>query len=276
MALVLYAATVLALLWLAHRFISPLSPISAAILFLLPLCFTGRALLTGGVYAPVELPYLTEPLRDMRVPLGVPIWHNGLLSDLYAQMIPWRRAVQYALERHQWPLWNPFMLSGSLLAASAQPAVYSPFTLLACLVPIADSLTYSATITFFIAALGAFLFAREIGCRPTAALTASVAWMYSMPIAFFVLWAIGSSWVFLPLVLLGTRRCVWHPSVTSAALLMIALTLLLVAGHPETAVHSIFVGGIYGIFELARRREQLGKSIAAAFAAGVIALLLCA
>ncbi len=276
MAFLLYAATAAALLWLAHRFVMPLSRASAAILFLLPLCFTGRALLTGGVFAPVDLPYLTEPLREMRVPLGVPPWHNGLLSDLYAQMIPWRKAVQFALANRQWPLWNPFILSGSLLAASAQPAAYSPFTLLACLLPIADSLTYSAAITFFIAALGAFLFARELGCRPAAALIASAAWMYSMPIAFFVLWAVGGSWALLPLVLLGTRRCVRQPGVASAALLAIALTLLLLAGHPETAVHAIFVGGLYGVFELARKRDQLVRSILSAVAAGVIALLLCA
>src|SRR5437899_7919748 len=206
MAFLLYAATAAALLWLAHRFVTPLRRASTAILFLLPLCFTGRALLTGGVYAPVDLPYITEPLREMRAPLGVPEWHNGLISDLFAQMVPWRKAVQYALAHRQWPLWNPFMLSGTLLAATAQPAAYSPFTLLACLLPIADSITYSAAITFFLAGLGAFLFACELGCRPSAALIASVGLMYLTSIAFFVLWAVGGSWALLPFVFLGARR----------------------------------------------------------------------
>ena len=276
MAFVLYAATAAALLWLAHRFVMPISRASALILFLLPLCFTGRALFTGGVYAPVDLPYLTEPLREMRVPLGVPVWHNGLLSDLYAQMIPWRKAVQYALAHRQWPLWNPFILSGSLLAASAQPAAYSPFTLLACLLPISDSLTYSATMTFFIAAFGAFLFASELGCRPAAAWFAAAAWMCAMPIVFFALWAVGSSWSFLPLVLLGTRRCVRQPGVAAAVLMMIALTLLLLAGHPETALHAVFIGGLYGVFELVQRRERVVAGIGFAAAAGVVALLLSA
>src|SRR5206468_11053282 len=120
---------------------------------------------TGGVYGPVDLPYLTEPLREMREPLGAPRPHNGCISDLYAQLIPWRKPVQFALRHHQWPLWNPFMLSGDLLAASAQPAACSPFTLLACLLPIAHGLTFSAAMSFFIAALGAYLLARELGCR---------------------------------------------------------------------------------------------------------------
>src|SRR5438876_2506642 len=163
MSFALYAITALALVWLAARSISPISRRDALLLILLPTVFTGRALLTGGVYAPVELPYLSEPLNEMRVPLGVPPPHTRVFSDLYAQMIPWRKAVQFALTHRQWPLWNPFILSGTVLAAAAQPAAYSPFTLLACLLPIADSLTFSAAITFFIAGLGAYLFARELG-----------------------------------------------------------------------------------------------------------------
>jgi hypothetical protein len=233
--------------------------------------FTGRALLTGGVYAPVDLPYITEPLRDMRGPLGVPRPHNGILSDIYAQMIPWRKAVQFALAHGEWPVWNPFILSGTVLAASAQPAAYSPFTLLACLLPVAQGVTFSAAITFFIAALGAYLFAREIGCRDTAGLIAAAGWMYSAPIAFFVLWSIGGSWSFLPLVLLGTHRCVRAPGVRSAAILTVALTLLLLAGHPETALHAVVVGAAYGLVLLPKP-----KAILAAFAAGILALLLCA
>jgi hypothetical protein len=276
MAFLFYVATAVVLLWLAHRFVSPLTLPAALLLLLLPLCFTGRALLSGGIYAPVDLPYLTEPLRQLRVPLGVPEPYNGMLGDLFAQMIPWRKAVQFALRNHQWPLWNPFILSGTVLAAAAQPAPYSPFTLIACLLPIGHSLTYSAASTLFIAGLGAFLFAREIGCRSWPALIAAGAWMYSMPMAFFLLWAVGASWAFFPFVLLATRRCVWRPSLASVALLTISLTLLLLAGHPETALHVTFVGSLYGLLELARRREQILRGIASAFSAGVLALLLSA
>src|SRR6266516_917113 len=155
MSLLLYAITALALLWLADRFIAPISRRDA---ILLVMVFTGRALLTGGIYAPVDLPSITEPLREMRGPLDVPRPHNGILSDIYAQMIPWRKAVQFAFAHGEWPLWNPFILSGTVLAAAAQPAVYSPFTLLALLLPVAKGLTFSAAITLFLAGLGAFLF----------------------------------------------------------------------------------------------------------------------
>jgi hypothetical protein len=271
MSLLLYAATALLLLLVAR-----VSRGAALVLFLLPFCFVGRALLTDSVYGPVDLPYVTEPLREMRLQMGMPEIHNGAMSDLYAQMIPWRKAVQFAYSHGQWPLWNPFMLSGDLLAASAQPAVYSPFTLLAILLPVAKGLTFSAAITFFLAGLGAFLFARELGCRESVALFAAAGWMYSKALAFFVLWAIGGSWALFPFVMLGTRRCVRAPSLRSAALLCAALVLFLLAGHPESVLHAVFVGAIYGLVELARVRRDAGRAIAAAVGAGVVALGLTA
>src|ERR1041385_1000443 len=244
MSLLLYALTALLLLFLAARAVTPLSRGAALVLFLLPFCFVGRALLTDNVYAPVDLPYVTEPLKGMREPMGMPEIHNGVISDLYAQMIPWRKAVQYAYSHGQWPLWNPFILSGSVLAASAQPAAYSPFTLIALLLPVAKGLTFSAALTFFLAGLGAFLFARELGCRESVALFAAGGFMYVKALAFFLLWAIGGAWALFPLVLLATRRCVRAPSLRSASFLCAVLVIEVLAGHPETLLHIIFVGGI--------------------------------
>jgi hypothetical protein len=276
MSLLLYAVTAALLVLLVRRFVAPLSTVTALVLFLIPFCLTGRALLTDGVYAPVDLPYVTEPLARMRIPLGVPEVSNGTLSDLYAQMIPWRAAVRDSLRHGEWPIWNRFMLSGTVLAPAAQAAAYSPFTLLACILPVAKGLTFSATLAFFIAALGAFLFARELGCRDSAALIAAAGFAFSTPLAFFILWAIGVSWSFFPFVLLGTRRCVREPSLRSAAILTVAFTFLLLSGHPETSLHVVFLGAIYGLFELTVRRRQLLRPIVTAVGAGVVALLLCA
>jgi hypothetical protein len=276
MTFALYVIAASLLLWISHRALVPLSRVAAVALLLLPLCITGKALLTGGVFGPVDLPYFTEPLLAMRVPLGVPQPHNGMLSDLYAQMIPWRKAVQFAISHGQWPLWNPFILSGTQLAASAQPAAYSPFTLIACLLPVAQSITFTAALTFFLGGLGAFLFARELGCRESVALSAAAGWMYSGPMAFFVLWSLGNSWTLFPLVLFATRRSVHLPGIRSAAILTATLTLLLLAGHPETAFHIVFCGSLYALVEMAALRRNVVRPLASALAAGVIALLLCA
>ena len=59
MSLLLYIAVALLLLWIAHRALMPLSRTAALVLILLPMCVTGKALMTGGVFGPVDLPYFT-------------------------------------------------------------------------------------------------------------------------------------------------------------------------------------------------------------------------
>ncbi|PYQ27214.1 MAG: hypothetical protein DMF56_20785 [Acidobacteria bacterium] len=277
MLLLLYTLAALALLWLVHRFVCRLSWGAAAFLFLLPFLFVGHALVANRVYAPVDKPYLSEPLSVVAREHGMtgpP--HNPVTADIFSQMIPWRQVVRESILRGEWPLWNPYILSGDVLAAAAQPAPYSPFTLLAILLPAAISFTFTAAITFFVAGVCAFAFARELGCGEAASAIAAGGWAYSAAIALYVLWPLGLAWALFPLVLLGTRRVIHAPSVRSCALLTIAFTLLILAGHEESTLHIIALAGAYGLFELLCVRRNTLRAVGAAFAAGAIALLLCA
>lgn len=277
MLLLVYTLTALAVLWLTHRFVTRLSLAAAAFLFLLPFLFVGQALVGNRVYAPVDKPYMSEPLASIRLQQGVlgkP--HNPVTADVFSQLIPWRHAVRESYARGEWPLWNPYILSGDILAAASQPAAYSPFTLIAILLPAAVSFTFTAAITFLVAATGAFLFARELGCRESAAAIAGVGWAYSAGLALYVLWPLGLTWALLPLVLLGTRRVVHEPSVRSCALLTCALAMLILAGHGESALHVVALAIVYGVFELVCVRRNPLRAIGTALAAGVVALLICA
>ncbi len=265
MSAALYLATGIALLWAADRWISPVRRSAALILLLIPLCLTGRAILTDGLFGPFDLPYETLPLSDQRGEHGFGSAHNSMISDLSMQIIPYRKAVRDAVSRGEWPLWNPYTLCGEPLAAEEQPAAYSPFTLLALLLPVAKSFTYTATLWFFIAALGAFLFARELGCDEVPALFAGVGFMACSALTFFILWPIGQAWALLPFVLLAVRRVRSLPWI-----LLIALTLLLLTGHPESTLHVVFLGAAYGMLHLSKR------AVLHAIAAGALALGICA
>src|SRR4051794_20467466 len=238
LAALLYFATALALLALARRFVLPFSRVAAVVLLLLPLTFTGRALLTGRIMAPVDIQYLSAPFPP-RTP------YDAEMLDVATQMVPWRAALRESAGRGEWPLINQHTLCGDVLAAAAQPAVWSPFTWIALLMEPAISFNFTGTIAFFLAALGAFLFARDLGCGVVASLFGAVAFAFNGPLAFAILWPLGFSWALLPLVLLGARR-------RSAALLTIALVLELLAGHPESALHVIALGCVWGVFEVSR------------------------
>lgn len=251
-----------------------MSRTAAIVLVLLPLCFTGRALLTGKVYAPIDLPFMSEPLNAYAAEFGVPKVHNGTLSDLYCQIIPWRSAVRTAFSHGEWPLLNPYMLCGDILAAAAQPAPYDPFNLLGMLIPLPPSLTFAAAMTFFLAGFGAFVFMRLLGCGELAALVTAAGWMFSGNMAFFVGWPLARSWAYLPLIFFAVRLVVREASIRGGVILLITLTLLILSGHPESLLHVTAVGAAYGIFEIATTRKRIGRVIAIACASGVVALLL--
>src|SRR5687768_6323567 len=202
MVFALYAATAILLLGLVHRFVRPLSWAAALMLFVLPLAITGPAVVTGGVYGPVDYPYATEPLSALKPLYGIGRPHNAAATDVYGTMFPFRRTLQASLERGEWPLWNPYMLSGNVFAATAQAAPYSPFTLIACLLPAAVSFTYTSAIWLFIATLGAYLLARELDCSDGASLVAAAGWMFAGSTVLYIHTAMGGTLVYEPMLLM--------------------------------------------------------------------------
>ena len=276
MVLALYAATALLVLWLVHRFVTPLSRAACVVLFVLPLAITGYAVITGGVYGPVDQAFQTEPLAGLKPLYGIGRPHNAASMDAAGTMFPFRRTLQLSLQRGEWPLWNADMLGGNVFAATAQAAPYSPFTLIACLLPAAVSFTYTTSVWLLIAAIGAFLLARELQCSEPAALIAAAGWTYAASTILYIHTAMGGTLVYEPMLLMAAGRVARRPRISSAVFLAIVLALMILAGHPETLFLAVLAGAAYGIFELVRARVRPWRAIGAAIAGGVLALLLCA
>jgi hypothetical protein len=276
MAFLLYAGTAMLLLWLAHRCVRAIPLAAALLLLVLPLGLVGRALITDGVYGPIDFLYQDAPFSALRPDLAAAAPRNASATDVYSEFYPWRHAVRESLRRGEWPLWNAFNLCGHPLAAEAQSAPYSPFTLLACLLPSAVSLTYTVAMALFIAGLCAFLFARELECSEAASLIAAIGWGLAGCVVLYSHTAMGFSTVYLPLILAFARRIVLHPGLASMMRLAIALALCLLAGHPESLFLNVLVGFASAIFALIRRRIRPWRPIAFAIGAAIVAASLCA
>jgi Bacterial membrane protein YfhO len=275
MALALYLLTALLLLALAHRYALPLSRGAALVLVLLPLAITGKAMFTNGVIAPVDLIYEHPPMNWMKDDYGIVRASTGTHTDVYLEFIPWRKAAQWSMERGEWGLRNPFTYAGELLLGGEQEAMMWPITWIALLLDPVVSFNFTAAITMFIAALTAFLFARELGCREWTALVAAVGWSFAAGVVMYVLTAMGQVWAWTPLVFHGVRRVVERNEI---GILTLGLTAIHACGHPESALYGTLFGAAYGVFELAQRRPWNAalKPLAYAVLAGVLALLLSA
>ncbi|MEA2600667.1 MAG: hypothetical protein QOF89_1659 [Acidobacteriota bacterium] len=249
-AAALYAAFAAVSLALAHRLVVRLTWRAALVLALLPLCFSGRALLTGKVYAPIDLAYSADPLAPYATRYGVGNDRKGIFTDLYSAIIPWRQAVRHAVSQGEWPLLNPFILCGDPLAGTGQPAPYYPINALSLLLPFALAFTFGASAQLFASALGAFLYFRDLGCREVAAILGAVGWAFCSFLAFWLEWPLGAAVSLTPFVALGARRIVQRPGWPSALLLTVAVVLTIFAGHPESVVHVVTVGAVLGLAEL--------------------------
>ena len=268
----LYLLSAVGTLVLVRRF-TALSRRTAAVLILLPLFLTGRALVTGRVYAPIDLAYHFDPLASMATRAGIERIANPLPSDVAVQFIPWNAALRWSIAHGQWPLWNPFELSGNVLAAAAQSAPFHPVTLLGLVIPAPDAFGFMAAMTYFLAALGMFLFLRNLELRQLPSLFGAAGWALSTYVVAFTHTAHGNAIALLPLVMLGARGVALRPGIRATSILAAALILITLCGHPETSLHVVALAIAYVIF---CARSRLSRVAISGLAAGVLALLLTA
>jgi hypothetical protein len=282
--LAVYFATAAVSLWLAHRYVRPLSRGTAAVITLGPFLLVGRALLTAGVHAPIDIAYLSSPLAAHAKQQGIENVQTPLLSDVVYQEVPWRKAVRDSLKNGRLPLWNRFILAGEPLLAVQQPVVLYPATWIGLLLPLGAAWTFEMAMRYFLALLCAWLFLRELGCRDSAALLGAVGWAFADYMVFFLGYPLTPAAAPLPLLLLGLTRLARETerrrAAAAVALTVIALLLILTSGHPESLLHCVAGAGVYFVFELARakgglRWRALGRSlVAGALALGLAAVLL--
>ena len=243
--LAVYGGTAALLLFLAHRWIVPVRARVALLLALAPLLFTGKAMLTGGVFAPLDIAYQGEPLLSHRAEMGIGKTRNGLLVDVVSQMIPWRKAVREAFAEGRFPLWNPYLLAGEPLLAVQQPAVLHPGTWIGLLLPLPQAWTFDMTLRIFLALACGYLFFRGTRASELAALLGAAAWAFSDFLIFFVGYPVTPSVAPFPLLLLGLSRLAGKADRRAVGVTVAALVLTAIAGHPETLLFAVTGGGLY-------------------------------
>jgi len=271
-----YAASVSLAVWLARRYVQSVSVRTGLLLALLPLLFTGKAMLLGQLYGPSDLYFTADPWKPIAATRGTGPPQNPILSDLAFANLPWRAAVRESVVQGRLPLWNRFVLAGNPLLGTAQAGVFHPATWLGLWLPLPLSWTFSCTFTLFLGLLSGFLFFRDFGLGTRAALVGAAGWGLSTYMVFWNGWSVGPSTATFPLLLLGLRRLAREPGRRAMGLMVAALWLSFCGGHPESFFHSVAAGGVYFLWELAGAvRRQRPRAIGLALAAGGLALLLC-
>ena len=271
----IYFAICAVALFLVHRFVRRISWPIAAFVVLVPWLITGRAMLTGGVYAPIDIAYQAHPLAAIAGEVGIEKTKSPILGDVVYQEIPWRKAVRDAVKNGRLPLWNRFILSGEPLLAMQQPVVFHPATWFGMLLPLGAAWTFEMTFTLFLGLLFAWLFLRELGLASVASAVGAAGWAFSDYVLFFLGYPLSPAVVPFPLLLLGLTRIAKERTVASVGITASALLIGIVSGHSETLLHMVAAAGVYFLFLLfSQRRAVRGRAVLLAITAGGIALAL--
>lgn len=272
-----YLGTAGLLVWLAHRFVSPIRRSVALLLIAAPLLLTGAATFTGGVYGAVDILYDAAPFQAHRGSLGVGPVRSPALADVVEQHVPWRAATRRAIASGRLPLWNPDTLVGEPLLAVQQAGVLQPGTWIGMLLPLPQAWTFDMSLRLLIALLCAYLFLRDLGCGVLPALLGAAGWAFSDFFVFFLGFSIVPPTAPFPLMLLGARRVAREPGKRSGSILAAALVLGLAGGHPETVLHTGAASALYFAFELIGcPRQRIGKAVAVGVLSSAIAFGLSA
>jgi hypothetical protein len=274
-SLAVYAAGAAAALLAASRWVRPIRLRVALALAAAPLLFTGRATVTGGVYAPADILYDADPFLAQRPALGVAAVRTPLLTDVVSSSIPWYAAVRDALRHGRLPLWNPHLLAGEPLLAVQQAAALHPATWIGLLLPLAQAWTLQMSLRLLLAVLAAYLLMRDLECSELASLAGAAAWAFSDFIVFWLGYSVANAVGPFPLLALGLRRLARDADLRAMAITAAALVLVVLGGHPEMLLFAVTTGGVWFLLCLPGA-DRPGRAVLLSLAAGALALGLTA
>ncbi|MCC6794021.1 MAG: YfhO family protein [Candidatus Hydrogenedentes bacterium] len=186
------------------------------------------------ILMPSDIIDTLTPWKD-HLPADAPLPINKLMYDPVMAFRPDFLRVQESFRAGIWPLWNDKEYCGIPLLANCQSAVFYPPHLLLLVTDVDTAMSLFIVIKLWLAAFVAFVCARLLGFNAWPARWYSIVWGLGCFTHLWAYWPITDVLVWVPLVFLGTEWIAERRFRKGIYALALGGTLLLFAGHPETA-----------------------------------------
>jgi hypothetical protein len=195
------------------------------------------------------------PLAWVPVVGPVLVFATGLLGrrliapgDAYNELLPQRLLAARVVHHGQLPVWHPYAFSGYPLLATNQVGAFYPPNWLFLLLPPVLANNATVVVTFSVAGVGAFLFARRLCGDDAGAVVAGVAFGLS-PFLFAHLThpSLIASVAWLPWALYGFELVRERVTPARVALAAGAVAMVLLAGHGQMFVFVVLVVLLYAL-----------------------------
>lgn len=195
--------------------------------------------LPDGIPSPSALLGQHPPWQGAVDPSGA----NSNLRDVTWFLEPWLLFLRDEWRAGRPGFWNPHQSLGTPLWANGQSAPLFPLTWLFALVPPWLGFVLLPWLRFVVAGLGAWMLARELGVREEGALVAVLVYPLSGMVVPMLLFPMGSALALVPWVLWAVERLAAGRSGLAPLAGLAGLQML--AGHPETCVHTALLTALY-------------------------------
>ncbi|HEC21818.1 MAG TPA: hypothetical protein ENI95_02750, partial [Chloroflexi bacterium] len=234
--------------------------IIVAFLLAVPLLFFLPQTVGGKTLLPVDNLFQWEPYRSLADEYGIGRPHNGLLSDLILENVPWRQFVHEQVAAGELPLWQPYILAGAPFLAAGQSLTLYPFSLLFLILPLPTAYGWFAVSQLWIAAVNMYVLARVLGIRrfggAVAALAYQLSGFYMVSVVFPMIIA-AAAWLPLELAMIeltlrqGKALGGQPATIPWVAIGAIGLGMAALAGHVEALYFTLLVMAFYALWRLA-------------------------
>jgi len=174
---------------------------------------------------------------------------SELNSDLLLQGVHWREFGFGELRNGNLPLWNPHVFSGMPFLGSFESAMLYPPNFIYMVMPLAKAITVSTMLHLLLAGMFMYFWALRQRLHPAACWLSSFLVVFSAPLFMHVYAghiSVVSSAAWIPLVFLSVDLLVDRPSIRRVLLATFAISMQILAGHPQTVYFTAIVAFIMG------------------------------
>ncbi|NLV73835.1 MAG: oligosaccharide flippase family protein [Chloroflexi bacterium] len=234
----------------------------AALFLLLSLLFFIPQTLGGKTMLPADNLFAFPPWDAYAQEAGVSIPHNDLLSDLILENYIWKRFFLDSIKAREVPLWNPYIVGGMPFLAGGQHSMLYPLSILFYILPLEHAYGWYALLHTALAGYLMYWFLRTLGTGRLGAIVAGATYMFSgFMFVHNVFPMIMGATVWLPAILLIVERIVQcagegslnlQKSLPLIILGTLAVTMVMLAGHPEMYYYVGLVTLFYAFYRLVR------------------------
>lgn len=267
----LFAAALAALL---GRVYDPVPPRVGALFLLVVGILLGPVLVGGDTLLPLDGLRGRAPFTDL-APASPHA--NPLHGDILELVAPDLELVREAYAGGTWPLWNDRAGAGMPLLADPQAQALQPLALAALALPVARAAGALAALRLLVALVFTFLFLRREGLGELAATCGALAWGCGGCLQLWLQWPLANVAALLPVALYAATLLDARERGRDLLLWTLALTALLLAGHPEATLYALVLVALVAVARASRRgsgrrlvfgaRAVVGAGLALALAA---------